>query len=232
MIIVGSGALLWRAATYATSVGKTVDAVVHPRGEEVPPQAAALNCIGARDVNEHAALFRDSCGDRLVCSTGNPFIFREPILGLGLTIVNVHGAPLPRYRGLPLATAAFAILRSEREFGVTLHRVDAGIDTGPIIDRRMFPLSRSVTLEELSIEVTQACHAIFTANIDDLDRAPQSDAASGPADAGEYFGTKQLASLKDYRDHPNFDRATDLGVLDEYYPSYADLFSTIRSTLG
>ncbi|MCD2157853.1 hypothetical protein LQL77_29340 [Rhodococcus cerastii] len=231
MIIVGSGALLWRAAAYAASVGKTVDAVVHPQREEVPPQAAKLDCIGARDVNEHADLFRDLCGDRLVCSTGNPFIFRAPILDLGLTIVNVHGAPLPGYRGLPLATAAFAILRSEREFGVTLHRVDAGIDTGPIIDRRMFPLSRSVTLEELSIEVTQACHAIFTANLDDLGRAPRPDTPLGSADAGEYFGTKRLASLKEYRDHPNFHRATDLGVLDEYYPSYADLFSTIRSPL-
>ncbi|MBN9792692.1 hypothetical protein DMP17_29495 [Pseudonocardia sp. TMWB2A] len=232
MIFVGSGALLWRAATYATQVGRTVDAVVHPRGEEVPPQAASLNCVDVRDVNEHADLFRDSCGDGLVCSTGNPFIFREPVLSLGLTIVNVHGAPLPQYRGLPLATAAFAILRSEREFGVTLHRVDAGIDTGPIIDRRMFPLSRSATLEELSIEVTQHCHAILTANLDDLGRAPASEVSSDPADAGEYFGARQLASLENYRDHPNFARATDLGVLDEYYPSFADLFSTMRGHLG
>ena len=48
-----------------------------------------------------------------------------------LGIVNIHPSLLPFYRG-PVPTA-WAILNNESEFGITLHKVDAGIDTGDIL---------------------------------------------------------------------------------------------------
>ena len=53
--------------------------------------------------------------------------------------VNVHGGPLPEYRGGHVAQ--WAIINGEREFGVTLHYMDEGIDTGPVIEIRRFPLN-------------------------------------------------------------------------------------------
>lgn len=53
-------------------------------------------------------------------------------------VVNVHGGPLPEYRGGHVAQ--WAIINGEREFGVTLHYMDEGIDTGPIIEATRFPL--------------------------------------------------------------------------------------------
>ena len=229
MILVGSGALLWRAAGHAASVGTPVDVVIHPEGEAVPAWASDLECAGTDDVNELADGIDEICTDGLVCSTGNPFIFREPILELGVTIVNIHGGPLPRYRGLPIAAAVFAILNGEHEFGVTLHRVDAGIDTGDVIDRRAIALTESVTLEELSMEVTQACHDIFVDNIDSLDRSPAPASANHSSAPAGYYGMKQLADIGNYRDHPNFVRATELGVLEDHYPAYRDLFASYRA---
>jgi methionyl-tRNA formyltransferase len=55
--------------------------------------------------------------------------------------VNVHGGPLPEYRGGHVAQ--WAIINGERDFGVTLHYLDEGIDTGPIIEARRFPLEDS-----------------------------------------------------------------------------------------
>lgn len=228
MILVGSGALFWRAAGHAASMGAPIDALIHPEGETVPGWAAEFECVDTADVNELADGIDEISSDRLVCSTGNPFIFREPILELDLTIVNIHGGPLPQYRGLPIAAAAFAILRSEPEFGVTLHRVDSGIDTGAVIDRSTFPLSPSATLEELSLQVTQACHDIFVDNLDTLDRTPPVSDPAESGSEGEYFGMKKLATIGTCRDHPNFARATDLGVLEEYYPSVHDLFTSAR----
>lgn len=225
MIIVGSGALVWRAATHAVSAGRTVDAVVHPHGEAVPARARSLERRATDDVDELAEFIAGTCTDGLVCSTGNPFIFRAPVLDLGLTIVNIHGGPLPGYRGLPVAAAVFAILRSEPEFGVTMHRVDAGIDTGPVVDRRTFPLSPTVTLEGLLLQVTKSCHEIFVANLADLGRTPAAPAADGP---GEYFGSARLAAVADHRDNPAFARATDLGVLEDFYPDQAKLFAASR----
>ena len=45
--------------------------------------------------------------------------------------VNMHGGLLPDYRGGHVLQ--WAIVNGERETGVTLHYVDAGIDTGPVI---------------------------------------------------------------------------------------------------
>lgn len=229
MILVGSGALFWRAARHASSEGKAVDALIHPEGEAVPDWATGLECVATADVNDLADGIDEVTSDQLVCSVGNPFIFREPILELDLTIVNVHGGPLPRYRGLPIAAAVFAILQSEREFGVTLHRVDAGIDTGTIIERRMFPIPEAVTLETLSLQVTENCHAIFTDNLDTLDREPPRIEPDETSLTGGYFGMNELKTIGAYRDHPNFDRATDLGVLDEFYPAYQQLFEAARN---
>jgi hypothetical protein len=53
-------------------------------------------------------------------------------------IVNLHPAPLPEYRGCNSYT--HAIINNEAQYGVTLHRVDAGIDTGPIIRKHSVPI--------------------------------------------------------------------------------------------
>ncbi|WP_205481807.1 formyltransferase family protein [Sphingomonas arenae] len=53
-------------------------------------------------------------------------------------LFNLHFSLLPKYRGCN--TAVWPILHGEEEHGVTLHCIDAGVDTGPIIDQRAFPL--------------------------------------------------------------------------------------------
>lgn len=54
-------------------------------------------------------------------------------------IANLHLAPLPEYRGR--YSAAHAINEGAMTFGVTLHYVDEGIDTGPIIAEDRFAFS-------------------------------------------------------------------------------------------
>ncbi|MEY4854287.1 MAG: Methionyl-tRNA formyltransferase [Verrucomicrobiota bacterium] len=62
-------------------------------------------------------------------------------------LFNVHFSKLPAYRGV--ATSVWPILRGERETGVTFHRIDAGIDTGPILCQRTFPIGASWTARDL-----------------------------------------------------------------------------------
>ena len=52
--------------------------------------------------------------------------------------LNGHPSLLPRHRG-PLPVA-WAILAGEDEIGITFHRMDADLDTGPIFAQRRFPL--------------------------------------------------------------------------------------------
>ncbi len=63
-----------------------------------------------------------------------PFLF-EPSHGA----VNIHPSLLPRHRGA--APVAAAILAGDKETGVTLMTMDEGLDTGPTLARRTFPLN-------------------------------------------------------------------------------------------
>lgn len=54
--------------------------------------------------------------------------------------INVHASILPKYRGA--APIAWAIIRGEKETGITTMLMDEGLDTGPIL------LQRSVAIEE------------------------------------------------------------------------------------
>lgn len=53
--------------------------------------------------------------------------------------LNVHTSLLPRYRGA--APIQWAIANGETETGVTIMRMDAGLDTGPIVSRATTPIT-------------------------------------------------------------------------------------------
>lgn len=62
-------------------------------------------------------------------------------------LYNIHFSALPAYRGM--FTSIWPILNGETQSGVTLHLMDAGADTGPIIAQRVFPLPRYWTSRQL-----------------------------------------------------------------------------------
>lgn len=57
--------------------------------------------------------------------------------------VNVHASLLPRFRGA--APIQWAIASGDEKSGVCLMKMDAGMDTGPVIDRAELPISASDT---------------------------------------------------------------------------------------
>lgn len=54
-------------------------------------------------------------------------------------LFNIHFSLLPKIRGC--FTSIWPILLGETRHGVTLHWIDAGMDTGPIIDQRSFEIN-------------------------------------------------------------------------------------------
>jgi methionyl-tRNA formyltransferase len=66
-----------------------------------------------------------------------------------LNVVNLHGGRLPEYRGANVLQ--WAIINGETETSVTLHYVDQGIDTGPVIAESRIPIDdqdTAVTLRD------------------------------------------------------------------------------------
>ena len=60
---------------------------------------------------------------------------------------NLHLAPLPAYRGCN--QFSFAILYEDSEFGVTLHKMYSGIDSGDIVFESRFAIPKNCFLDEL-----------------------------------------------------------------------------------
>lgn len=61
--------------------------------------------------------------------------------------LNVHASLLPRWRGA--APIHAAILHGDRETGVTIMRMDPGLDTGPILSQRALQIGEGETAGEL-----------------------------------------------------------------------------------
>ena len=75
-------------------------------------------------------------------------ILRRDVLdGPRLGCVNVHASLLPKYRGA--APITWAVVRGEAETGVTLMKLDEGMDTGPTFARVATPIGPDETAGEL-----------------------------------------------------------------------------------
>lgn len=64
-----------------------------------------------------------------------------------LGTLNVHASLLPKYRGA--SPIVHVLLNGERETGVTIMKVDEGIDTGDILSQMVVPVSDNMTAGEL-----------------------------------------------------------------------------------
>lgn len=64
-----------------------------------------------------------------------------------LGCVNVHASLLPRWRGA--APIQRAIVAGDKETGVTIMQMEAGLDTGPMLARATVPITATTTAQEL-----------------------------------------------------------------------------------
>jgi methionyl-tRNA formyltransferase len=68
-------------------------------------------------------------------------------------MVNLHFSLLPRWRGA--APLERAILAGDRETGVCVMKIEAGLDTGPVYARRAVPIGDETTLRALQSELVE-----------------------------------------------------------------------------
>ncbi len=84
-------------------------------------------------------------------SIGFPFLLSQEMLGTFPLCLNVHPTLLPRYRGP--SSGAHILINYERESGSTVHLIEGGMDTGPIVLQYRVPLTRFDTIRSLQRKV-------------------------------------------------------------------------------
>lgn len=106
-------------------------------------------------------------------------ILRPEVLDLPLFgCINVHASLLPRWRGA--APIQAAILHGDRETGITIMKVDPGIDTGPVLSQLATPIQPDDTAGSLSLRLAQMGAELLVETLPaylrgDLKPQPQSD---------------------------------------------------------
>ncbi len=95
-----------------------------------------------------------------------------------LGCINVHASLLPKYRGA--APINWAIANGERETGITIMQMDAGMDTGPMLARRTTPIGKEETAPELSARLAQLGAELLSETLPrielgEVEPAPQDD---------------------------------------------------------
>ncbi|MFN1835357.1 methionyl-tRNA formyltransferase [Balneola sp. MJW-20] len=96
-------------------------------------------------------------------------IFRERIINLPKNdTINCHAGKLPFYRGRNVLN--WALINDEEEFGITVHFVDEGIDTGDIILQKTFPITDDDTYGSLLETAYEECARLLYDAIKDIQK--------------------------------------------------------------
>lgn len=93
-----------------------------------------------------------------------------------LGTINCHAGKLPFYRGRNILN--WALMNDEKEFGITVHYVDDGVDTGDIILQRTYPICDQDDYASLLSTAYRECPAVLYAAIQSIrtgnaERIPQ-----------------------------------------------------------
>ena len=108
-------------------------------------------------------------GAEFVVLAGYMRIIGKTLLGeYGGRIVNIHPSMLPDFPGMDAIAKAFA--SGAGYTGVTVHYIDEGVDTGPIIAQRQVEILPGDTPESLEERVHKVEHELYVEVLKDLMR--------------------------------------------------------------
>ena len=166
---------------------KDVDKPPPPLGEVTDKSAPqGLNLILVRDKADLAPLLRGLEPDLVLCWGFGWKIPQEALDVPRYGAVNQHPARLPRHRGpIPLS---WALREGDTEFFCTWHRMDAELDTGPILAQTSVPiLDEETTIYEMGPKMIQASLGLLPRVFERLAAGDPGDpqATEGASWAGE-----------------------------------------------
>ncbi len=209
-IVIGNGSLLIQCSEILLSRGHTIKAVVTDSAEIADwATGKSLTVIAGGD-----GLAQRLAGipfDWLL-SIANLSLIPQPVLDMARQGgVNFHDGPLPRYAGLN--APVWAMINGEARHGITWHRIEAGVDTGNILEQRLFDLGDTETALTLNTKCYEAAIDSFPPLLEQLE--------SGAADG-------QPQDINQRSQYLRADRPTAAAQLDFSKPA-AELTAIVRA---
>ena len=178
------------AATIALVLSDNPDAFILERARRCGIPTGVIDCRGFRtkfpaEAQLETAARLQAAGVDLVCLAGFLRLLKRPLLdAFPQQIINIHPSLLPAFPGLESWKQALAA--GAPVAGCTVHFVDDGMDTGPIIFQEPVPILPGDTPASLHARIQVVEHRLYPAAI----RAVQS--RSDCTDSEEVESPSQL----------------------------------------
>lgn len=163
-----------KAATAIVEAGLQLDAIIVPGFLFKDQLEKRLRSAGCELLEASPKSVRSLLKSRhpdVALSVGWPYLFGPEIVNGPWLLLNSHPTLLPKYRGPNPWHHVLA--NGEKESGVTIHKIDEGMDTGPILHQRVFPLTpfdtyrslRAKTLDLEPVAIREALDLVRAGNL-------------------------------------------------------------------
>ena len=115
---------------------------------------------------EFVELLHELQPELIVVAAFGQFLSKEILELPKYGCINVHASLLPKYRGA--APIQYAIIKGEKESGVTIMQMDIGMDTGAMLDKVVVPIEENTTMGELHDALREQGAALLLQVIDKI----------------------------------------------------------------
>ncbi len=156
-------------ARIAIVLSDNPDAFILERARKRGIETGVIDCRGFKtkfpeEAQQETAARLKAAGVGLVCLAGFLRLVKRPLLDVFPNrILNIHPSLLPAFPGLESWKQALDAGASEA--GCTVHSVDEGMDTGPIILQEAVPILAGDTAESLHARIQVVEHRLYPAAI-------------------------------------------------------------------
>ncbi|MFC1883623.1 methionyl-tRNA formyltransferase [Thermodesulfobacteriota bacterium] len=99
--------------------------------------------------------FLEKSNPDLFVLAGYGKILRQNIIKIPkIMCINLHGGKLPEYRGS--SPMNWVLIRGQQSFGISIIKVDAGVDTGDVLLDRSFPIDENSNIRDLHAKADES----------------------------------------------------------------------------
>ena len=169
-------------------------------GENLKKLCKQNNIAVCEAKNPNSANFIDHWqkqGIDVLVSVAAPYKFKEKLLKLAkIDCINIHHAKLPRYQGM--MPNFWQMYHQEKNAGVTVHRMNEGIDQGDILLQKEVPVEADESLDHL-IKRTKRMGAHFIMEALELIRQGKAEYKPNDLSKGVYFCFPTKQHLVEFR---------------------------------
>ncbi|MDC0280976.1 formyltransferase family protein, partial [Akkermansiaceae bacterium] len=123
-------------------------------------------------------------------------IFKSKILNLPTYgCINLHSSLLPYFKGV--MPSFWVLLKKEKYTGVSVFKMDEGIDSGPIISQEKIEIKKTTTQKDLIIETKKIGIELIIASVEKINSG-KIDYINNPIDKGSYFSFPKKSDVNKF----------------------------------